>query len=276
MFAEEMTKRLNQPVIVDNRPGASGQIAATSVARSAPDGYTILLGASPELAISKSLGRQLDYDIQKDLQPITLASLISFAVVVNPDVQAKSLKDFIELAKAKPASMNFASFGLGSSNHLFGEYFNNTLGVNIQHVPFKGSSAALPELVGGRVQLMFENVGVVLPLAQSGKLKVLAVTSPERSPLAPDVPTVAELGFPKLNGGTWTGFVAPKGTPPKVIEKLNEVIRSAAKAETVQSQLAKKGITSTTNSPDEFGKFMLEEMNRWKDVAAKANVKLDN
>jgi len=276
ILAEEMGKQIGQPVIVENRAGASGQIAAGSVARSIPDGYTIFLGASPEMAIAKSLGRHLDYDVQKDLQPITLASLISFAVVISPDLPANSLKDFIDLAKTKPGSMNYASFGLGSSNHLFGELFKSTLGLDIHHVPYKGSSAALTELAAGRVQLMLENIGVVLPLVQAGKLKVLAVTSPERSPLAPDVPTVSELGFPNLSGGTWTGFAAPKGVPAKIVEKLNSVIRLATKSEAVQAQLAKKGITATTSSPKEFGAFIAEETSRWKNVAEKAKVKLDS
>lgn len=276
IMAEEMAKDLGQPVVVENRPGASGQIAATGVARAAPDGYTIFLGASPEMAIAKSLGRHLEYDVQKDMQPITLASLISFALVVSPDLQANSLKELIDLAKSKPGTMNYASFGLGSSNHLFGELFKSTLGIDIQHVPYKGSSAGLTELAAGRVQMMFENIGVVLPMVQAGKLKVLAVTSQDRSPLAPNVPTMSELGFPQLTGGTWTGFAAPKGIPPDVTEKLNQAIRAAAKSETVQSQLGRKGITPTTSSPDEFAAFITEETKRWKDVADEAKVKLDS
>jgi Uncharacterized protein conserved in bacteria len=276
VMAEEMAKDLGQPVVVENRPGASGQIAATGVARANPDGYTIFLGASPELAIAKSLGRPLEYDVQKDLQPITLASLISFALVVSPDPEVASLNDLIAVAKAKPGTLNYASFGLGSSNHLFGELFKGTLGIDIQHVPYKGSSAALTELAAGRVQIMFENIGVVLPLVQAGKMKVLAVTSKERSPLAPDVPTMAELGYPELTGGTWTGFAAPKGIPADITQKLNQAIQAAAKSENVQAQLGKKGITPTTSSPDDFATFIVEETKRWKEVADKANVKLDS
>jgi len=275
IMAEEMAKELGQPVVVENRPGASGQIAATGLARANPDGYTLMLGASPELAIAKSLGRHLEYDVQKDLQAITLASLISFALVVNPQLEADSLDQLITLAKSKPGAMNYASFGLGSSNHLFGELFKNTLDIDIQHVPFKGSSAGLTELAAGRVQLMFENIGVVQPMVQAGKLKVLAVTSKERSPLAPDIPTMAELGYPELTGGTWTGFVAPKGVSPEIVEKLNRAIVNAARTAIVQDQLGQKGITPTTSSPDEFDAFIVAETKRWKDVANQANVKID-
>jgi len=274
-MAEEMARELGQPVVVENRPGASGQIATTSLARANPDGYTVMLGASPELAIAKSLGRHLEYDVQKDLQAITLASLISFALVVTPELEANSLDQLVALAKAKPGAMNYASFGLGSSNHLFGELFKNTLGIDIQHVPFKGSSAGLTELAAGRVQLMFENIGVVLPLVEAGKLKVLAVTSKERSPLAPNIPTMSELGHPELTGGTWTGFVAPKGVPAEIIDKLNGAIQKAARAHNVQEQLGKKGITPTTSSPEEFDAFIVAETKRWKDVAEQANVKID-
>lgn len=275
IMAEEMARELGQPVVVENRPGASGQIATTSLARANPDGYTVMLGASPELAIAKSLGRHLEYDVQKDLEAITLASLISFALVVNPELEANSLDQLVALAKAKPGAMNYASFGLGSSNHLFGELFKNTLGIDIQHVPFKGSSAGLTELAAGRVQLMFENIGVVLPLVEAGKLKVLAVTSKERSPLAPNIPTMSELGHPELTGGTWTGFVAPKGVPAEIIDKLNGAIQKAARAHNVQEQLGKKGITPTTSSPEEFDAFIVAETKRWKDVAELANVKID-
>lgn len=275
IMAEEMARELGQPVVVENRPGASGQIATTSLARANPDGYTVMLGASPELAIAKSLGRHLEYDVQKDLQAITLASLISFALVVNPELEANSLDQLVALAKAKPGVMNYASFGLGSSNHLFGELFKNTVGIDIQHVPFKGSSAGLTELAAGRVQLMFENIGVVLPLVEAGKLKVLAVTSKERSPLAPNIPTMSELGHPELTGGTWTGFVAPKGVPAEIIDKLNGAIQKAARAHNVQEQLGKKGITPTTSSPEEFDAFIVAETKRWKDVAEQANVKID-
>lgn len=273
--AEEMSRIMNQPVVVENRPGASGQIAATSVARARPDGYTLFLGASPELAISTSLGRPLEYDATKDFQPLSLVSQIYFGVVINPGLKADTFPAFLDLARKSPGKLNFASFGQGSSNHLFGELLNSETGVQIQHVPYKGSGAALTELGAGQVQMMMENVGVVLPQVQAGRLKLVAVTSEERSPLAPDVPTMKELGYPGLTGGTWTGFVLPKGVPADIVDTYSRVIEQVAKSERVKKQLADKGITLTTSTPKAFGDFIAKEIELWRGVGKKANVSLN-
>jgi len=275
LVADELGKILNQPVVVDNRAGASGQIAAASVAQAAPDGYTIFLGASPELAIAHALKKKLPYDAQKNFQPLSLATVIPFALVVNPQVPAKNMKEFLEYAKSHPGSLNYASFGNGSSNHLFAELFKSKAGVEMTHIPYKGGGPAITDLIGGQVQVEFESLGVVLPHVKAGKLRALALATPQRSPLAPELPTMAEAGLSGLEGGTWNGFVGPAGMPAPIVEKLSVALNKAIKSPSVSKVLIEKGLTPTPTTPQEFAAFIKSEIERWKSVADTAGIRVD-
>lgn len=275
LVADELSKILNQPVVVDNRAGASGQIAAASVAQAAPDGYTIFLGASPELAIAHALKKKLPYDAQKNFQPLSLATVIPFALVVNPQVPAKNMKEFLEYAKSHPGSLNYASFGNGSSNHLFAELFKSKAGVEMTHIPYKGGGPAITDLIGGQVQVEFESLGVVLPHVKAGKLRALALATPQRSPLAPELPTMAEAGLSGLEGGTWNGFVGPAGMPAPIVEKLSVALNKAIKSPSVSKVLIEKGLTPTPTTPQEFAAFIKSEIERWKSVADTAGIRVD-
>ena len=275
LVADELGKILNQPVVVDNRAGASGQIAAASVAQAAPDGYTIFLGASPELAIAHALKKKLPYDAQKNFQPLSLATVIPFALVVNPQVPAKNMKEFLDYAKSHPGSLNYASFGNGSSNHLFAELFKSKAGVEMTHIPYKGGGPAITDLIGGQVQVEFESLGVVLPHVKAGKLRALALATPQRSPLAPELPTMAEAGLSGLEGGTWNGFVGPAGMPAPIVEKLSVALNKAIKSPSVSKVLIEKGLTPTPTTPQEFAAFIKSEIERWKSVADTAGIRVD-
>lgn len=275
IIADELSRKLGQTVVVENRAGASGQIAAVATIQAPPDGYTIFLGASPELAITHALKRKVPYDSKRDFQPISLATQVPFALVVNPSVKANSVKELVALAKANPESLNYASFGDGSSNHLFGELFKHKTGIEMTHVPYKGGGPAIAALVGGQVQVEFESLGVVLPHVKAGKLRALAIAMPERSPLAPDIPTMAEAGIPGLEGGTWNGFVGPAGMPPAVTNKLSRKIIEAMNEPAVKQKLVEKGVVPSPGTPEAFGKFIASEIDRWGQVAEVANIKLD-
>ena len=275
IIADELGKKLGQTVVVENRAGASGQIAAAATAQAAPDGYTILLGASPELAIAHALKKKLPYDAMKDLQPISLATQVPFALAVNPSLKATTVKELIAYAKENPGKLNYASFGNGSSNHLFGELFKSRAGVQIEHIPYKGGGPAMADLLGGQVQMEFESLGVVLPHVKAGKLRALAVAMPQRSSLAPDLPTMEEAGVPNLIGGTWNGFVGPAGMPPAIVAKLSQKIGEAMREPAVKEQLIAKGVIPSAGTPEEFGAFIASEIQRWGQVAEQANIHLD-
>ena len=273
LIGQRLAPVFGQTVVIDNRAGASGTIGAAIVVKAEPDGHTLSFAASPEVAIYRALMKNPPYDSLRDFVPITLVGRVPFMLVVHPSVAASSVKEFIALAKAKPGSLNFASFGNGTSNHLVGEAFRAAAGLNIVHIPYKGSAPAITDLLGGQVQMTFDTVPVVLPQVRAGKLKALAVATPKRSPLAPEVPTMDESGLPAFAGGTWFGVLAPARTPAAAVARLNQEIAAILHAPDVVQTFTERGIEPVGNSAAEFRAFIEAESRRWLKVAQDAGVK---
>ena len=273
MIGQRLAPVFNQTVVIDNRAGASGTIGAGIVVKADPDGHTLSFAASPEVAIYRALMKNPPYDSLKDFVPVTLVGRVPFMLVIHPSVAANSVKELVALAKAKPGALNFASFGNGTSNHLVGAAFCAAAGINIVHIPYKGSAPAITDLLGGQVQMTFDTVPVVLPQVRAGKLKALAVATPKRSPLAPDVPTMDEAGVAGFAGGTWFGVLAPARTPAAVVERLNKEIATILRAPEVVQIFTERGIEPIGNSAAEFRAFIEAESRRWLKVAQDAGVK---
>jgi tripartite-type tricarboxylate transporter receptor subunit TctC len=273
IVAQKLATMLSQSIVVDNRPGAGGTIGADLVAKAYPDGYTLLFGASADLAIYRVLMKNPPYDTLKDFQPVTLVGRVPFMLVVHPSVPANSVEDLVALAKAKPGTINFASFGSGTSNHLVGEAFRTATGINIVHIPYRGSAPAIADLLGGQVQMTFDAVPVVLPQVRAGKLKALAVATPKRSPLAPDIPTMDEAGVPGFVGGTWWGVLAPARTPAAVVDRLAKEIAAIVRAPDVTQTFNERGFEPVGNTPAEFRAYIESETRRWVKMAQDAGIK---
>ena len=273
MIGQRLTPVFGHTVVIDNRAGASGTIGAGIVVKAEPDGHTLSFAASPEVAIYRALMKTPPYDSLRDFVPVTLVGRVPFMLVVHPSVAASSVKELVALAKAKPGALNFASFGNGTSNHLVGAAFCAATGVNIVHIPYKGSAPALTDLLGGQVQMTFDTVPVVLPQVRAGKLKALAVATPRRSALASDVPTMDEAGVAGFQGGTWFGVLAPALTPNAVIERLNREIAAVLRAPDVVQTFTDRGIEPVGNRAAEFRTFIEAESRRWLTVARDAGVK---
>jgi tripartite-type tricarboxylate transporter receptor subunit TctC len=262
-----------QTIVIDNRAGASGTIGAGIVVKAEPDGHTLSFAASPEVAIYRALVKNPPYDSLRDFVPVTLVGRVPFMLVVHPSVAANSVKELVALAKAKPGTLNFASFGNGTSNHLVGEAFRAAAAINIVHIPYKGSAPAITDLLGGQVQMTFDTVPVVLPQVRAGKLRALAVATPKRSPLAPEVPTMDEAGVAGFTGGTWFGVLAPARTPAAAVDRLNKEIAAILRAPDVVQTFNDRGIEPVGNSAAEFRAFIESESRRWLQVAQNAGVK---
>ncbi|HEV7821687.1 MAG TPA: tripartite tricarboxylate transporter substrate binding protein [Burkholderiales bacterium] len=273
MIGQRLTPVFHETVVIDNRAGASGTIGASIVMKSEPDGYTLSFAASPEVAIYRALMKTPPYDSLKDFVPVTLVGRVPFMLVVHPSVAANSVKELVALAKAKPGALNFASFGNGTSNHLVGEAFRAAAGINTVHIPYKGSAPAITDLLGGQVQMTFDTVPVVLPQVRAGKLKALAVATPKRSALAPDVPTMDEAGVAGFTGGTWFGVLAPARTPPAIVARLNKEIATILRAPDVVQTFNERGIEPVGDSAADFRAFIEAESRRWLKVAQDAGVK---
>ena len=273
IMAQRMTEALAQQVVVDNRPAGGGLIAAQLVAQATPDGYTLIMGTSSTFGVNPSLYRNLSYDAVKDFAPIIFVSLAPNVLVVPPMVPVGSVQDLVALAKAKPGQLNFASSGKGGAAHVAGELFKLVAGIDIVHVPYKGTGQALSDLLGGQVQMSFTTVVAVLPHIKSARLKALGVTSPKRVQALPDVPTMAEANFPRVNATSWNGMLAPAGTSRAVIERLNREMQKILSAIEMREQLVRQGAQSMGGKPEEFAAFIKAEIAKWDKVVKAAGLR---
>ena len=275
IVGKQMEQLLGVPFVIENRPGAGGNIAADSVAHAAPDGYTLLMGNNGILATNESLYKRLTFSPQKDFLPITLIGTQANILVVNPKVPANSLKELIALAQAQPGKLNFASSGHGAAAHLAGELFKTEAKVDIVHVPYKGAAPALQDLIGGHSQLMFATAASVVGHIKGGKVRALAVTTLKRTQILPDIPTMAEAGLPGFEASTWHGLVAPAGTPPPVIAKLHDAAFNALQDTGVQASLSRLGVDIVGNPPERFKAYIAAEVPKWAAIVRASGAKLD-
>jgi len=272
--AKALTDQLGQPVVVEVKTGAAGTIGADYVAKSAPDGYTLLYGVTGTNTIAPSLYK-LPYDPVKDLTPITIAFAGPNVLLVNQSLGINNLKELITLAKSKPNQLSFASAGNGSMSHLNGELLKQYANIDLLHVPYKGGGAAMPDLLSGRVNMMIETSSGVMPLLRTGRVKALAVTSQQRSPLLPEVPTFAELGFPGIYSVVWGGLFAPAGTPKAIVEKIHNAIVQENKDASYREMVTSMNNEAVSLTPEEFRTYVNEDIKKYSEIVKRINLKLD-
>ena len=272
---QKLTAAWSQPIVIDNRPGASGMIGAEMVAKAPPDGYTVLMASVAEVAINQSLYTRMTYDPLKDLAPVTLAGFTPLILVVHPSVQARSVKELIGLAKAKPGRFTFASPGNGSVQHLSGELLKTVARVDITHVPYKGGAPAVTDLVGGQISMFFAGMPIVMPHVKAGRLRALAVTVTRRSPAAPDVPTMEEAGVPGFDISNWFGVYVPAATPKAVIAKLNSELSRVLNLADVKERLAEQGLETVGNSVEQFDAFFRAEILKYDKIIRESGARPD-
>ena len=275
IIGAKMHEAWGQPVIVEAKPGAGGNIGADFVAKSTPDGYTLLMGASGPLAINASLFSRLPYDPAKDFAPVVLSASVPLVLVAHPSLPVKNVREFIALIKARPGQFNYASAGPGSPQHLTAEMFKFMTKVEMTHIPYKGSGPAIVDLIGGQIPFAFESMIPVLPHVKGGKLRGLAVTSATRSPVLPEIATVAEGGVPGFESIAWYGVVAPAGTPKEIVAKLNGEMVRIANMPDIKQRLIEMGSPPVAGTPDQFGALIKSEIPKWAKVVKQANVSLD-
>jgi len=269
-----LAEALGQPFVVDNRPGAAGNIAAEIAAKTPPDGYS-LLSASAPIVMSQVLYAKLNFNLERDFEPVGMMASAPFILVVHPSLPAKSLKEFVALARARPGQMSFASTGSGSTPHLSMEMLKAQADINLVHVPYKGTPQAVPDLLSGQVQAMFANTLSVLPQVKAGRLRALAISSAKRSAAAPELPTVAESGMPGYESGTWFGLFAPAGTPRDVVNRLNAELGRIVATADMKAKLLDQGADPVALAPEQFRAFVKSELARWGKVVKTVGMKAD-
>lgn len=276
VIAQKLSERLHQSVVVENKPGAAGAIGAAYVAKATPDGYTLFGGTISTHAINPSLYKNLSYDPVKDFEPVSLVATLPNVLLVDPHLKLKSVADLIALLKKDPSKRTFASSGAGTSTHLTGELFAQTIGVPLTHIPYKGTPPAMVDVSSGNVTFMFDQMTAALPLLQQGKLQLLAVTTAKRIALAPDVPTLQEAGVPGFDVSSWQAVYAPKGTPKAIVDRLSKEISEILKEPDVQEKLGKTmGMELVGGSPEQLRDLMAREIPRWAEVVKKSGAKAE-
>jgi tripartite-type tricarboxylate transporter receptor subunit TctC len=272
LIGQHLSVNIGQQVVIDNRPGAGGIPGTEVVSRAPPDGYTLLM-TNVALAVNPYLYPKLPYDALKDFTPVTMVNSAPLLLVVHPTIAAKSVKELVAYAKAHPGQLNYGSGGVGSTPHLSGELFKSLAGIDAVHVPYKGGAPALTDLVGGQLSFMIENVPGTMPFVKAGKLRALAITSPQRSPLEPALPTMAEAGVPGYEVIGWNGIVAVKGTPAAIVAKLHTEVAKILRTPEVRQRLATLGAEPVGNTPEEFGAFIKAEMARWGKIIKEKGIR---
>ena len=270
--AEKMSELLGEKIIIDNRPGAGGTVGTRAVAKSEPDGYTLILGYTGTLAIGPSLYKNVGYDPRKDFAPIGMIGNAPNSLVVNPSFPAKTLAELIAYAKANPGKVNFGSAGAGTASHITGEYFARSAGITLVHIPYKGTGPALTDLLGGHIPMAFAPIPASHSNVAAGKLRALAVTSTTRSGLLPDVPTVAESGISGFDASLYYGLAAPTGTPRPIIDKLNKALRDALASDEVKRQLGNDGTDVTPGSPEDYAALIDKDEKKWAQLVKASGV----
>jgi tripartite-type tricarboxylate transporter receptor subunit TctC len=273
-LAQELAKELGVTVIIENKPGAGTIIGTQAVATAEPDGYTLLMGTFAN-AVNPSLYAKLPYDQHRDLTAVALVARSFSIVVVNPKSEIKSIKDLIAAARAEPDKLSYGTYGTGTSAHLAGELFKHMAGVNLSTVPYKGSAPAITDLIGGQIQVMFTTVASAASLVEGGQLRALAVTSAERSPAFPNLPTVSEAGVPGYDAEAWYGLLAPAKTPSEIIARLNKAAAAAVKAEAFKKLGVNEGLVMVASPPAELERYFREEEDRWRKVIQDAGIKAE-
>ena len=274
LVGQKISEALGQPIVFENKPGANAIIGTDAVAKAAPDGYTFGTVIAAH-AVNATLNPKLPYDTLKDLNYVSLMSVAPLIMIAHPSLPANNVKELVALAKTKPGQLNFASSGVGAAAHLTMEMFKSRTGVEMQHIPYKGTAGALQDTVGGQINVMFDIVGPLMPQVRSGNAKAIVVTAKERIPAAPDVPTMAEQGVPDFISGTWAGIIAPAGTPKEIVDRVAAEAKKALADPAMKAKLAEQGIVAVGDGPDEFRVFVTDEISRWSKVITDAGIKME-
>jgi len=271
---QKISEALGQPIIFENRPGANAIIGTDVVAKSPPDGYTFGTVIAAH-AVNATLNPKLPYDTMKDFTYVSLMSVAPLIIIANNALPANNIKELVALAKAKPGELNFASSGVGAAAHLTMEMFKARMGIDMQHVPYKGTAGALQDTVGGRINVMFDIVGPLMPQVKAGNVKALGLAAREQIPSAPGVPTIIEQGVPDFVSGTWAGIIAPAGMPKEIVDRIAAEAKKALADPAMKAKLAEQGIVAVGNTPDEYRAFVAEEIARWAKVIKDAGIKME-
>jgi tripartite-type tricarboxylate transporter receptor subunit TctC len=274
LVGQKVSEALGQPIVFENKPGANAIIGTDVVAKAAPDGYTFGTVIAAH-AVNATLNPKLPYDTLKDFTYVSLMSVAPLIMIAHPSLPANNVKELVALAKSKPGQLNFASSGVGAAAHLTMEMFKSRMGIEMQHIPYKGTAGALQDTVGGQINVMFDIVGPLMPQVRSGNAKAIVVTAKERIPAAPDVPTMAEQGVPDFVSGTWAGIIAPAGTPKEIVDRVAAEAKKALADPAMKAKLAEQGIVAVGDGPDEFRVFVADEIGRWSKVITDAGIKME-